>query len=43
MWVGLIGDRHILSEQASQIWQLVTRDSDSVFDAHVDYPYCVSS
>ena len=42
MWVGLIGDRHIVSEQASQIRQLVT-GTESVFDAHVYYPYCVSS
>ena len=42
MWVGLIGGRHILSEQASQIRQLVTR-TESVFDAHAYYPYCLSS
>ncbi len=32
MWVGLIGGRHILSEQASQIRQVVT-SVESVFDA----------
>src|SRR6266480_7313305 len=31
MWVGLIGDRHVVSEQASQIRQLVT-GTESVFD-----------